>query len=346
MQGLIEALNLTVPTAETRVCVRHLYQNFKAKWAGKAFKDGLWYAARAANKADFDEAMDFIKRLDKDAHQYLLEANPHTWSRHGFRLTSKSDMQLNNVCESFNNYILEDREKPILSMCESIRRKLMKRFVLKREGARNCMSELTPRVHKKLQELKEQSIRTCIACWGGGDCYEVDCLGKTYVVNLVARSCGCNKWDLTGIPCIHAISCCLMKRYNLVDYVHDYYSSATFLRAYDNVFPTIPGEHQWEKSGMPAPDPPAFVAQPGRPKKRRRISAGEEKGSTSKRHRSGKKNMCSHCGVEGHTKRKCNNPPKEPEPPRTAAPNKGGRPKNPNTIVVTRHSTKKRRSGV
>lgn len=302
MQGLVEALNVVVPSAETRVCVRHLYQNFKVRWPGKAFKDGLWWAARATNKADFDEAMAHMKGLDENAHKYLMDANPNSWGRHGFRLNSKSDMQLNNVCESFNSYILEDREKPILSMCESIRRKLMKRFVSKREGMNNYHNELTPKVLKKLDTLKEQSVRGCFAVWGGGDTYEVDNLGKTYVVNLVWRSCGCNKWDLTGIPCIHAIACCLLRRYSVRDYVHEYYSKAAYLRAYNNIVQTMSGEQQWEKTAMPAPGPPAFVAQPGRPKKIRRRSAGEDKGNTSRRTRSGKPNKCSHCGVEGHTK--------------------------------------------
>ena len=76
MQGLIEALHDVVPMADTRVCMRHMYNNFKVKWPGKTFKDTLWAAAKVSNQADFDFAMEEMKKLDEGAYNYLLRANP------------------------------------------------------------------------------------------------------------------------------------------------------------------------------------------------------------------------------------------------------------------------------
>ena len=57
--------------ADTRVCVRHLHNNFKVKWSGQTYKDAVWAAARAATKPDFEVAMDRIRDMDPDAAAWL-----------------------------------------------------------------------------------------------------------------------------------------------------------------------------------------------------------------------------------------------------------------------------------
>ena len=60
---------------------------------------------------DFDIAMDRIKEMDPDAASWLIRRNLETWSLHGFKHYAKSDMLLNNACESFNSCILERSEE-------------------------------------------------------------------------------------------------------------------------------------------------------------------------------------------------------------------------------------------
>lgn len=46
---------------EHRLCVRHLYANFKSKgYTSKVYKDVLWGAVRAANETQFN---DYLKEL-------------------------------------------------------------------------------------------------------------------------------------------------------------------------------------------------------------------------------------------------------------------------------------------
>ena len=166
--------------------------------------------------------MAIIKVMDPKAERYLMQQNPSTWSLHAFKYHAKSDMLLNNACESFNSCILEARELPILSMCEWIRRKLMKMFINKRNKIVNHQSFLTPKAMEKLILAKADSVYRC-KCHGDGDLYEVDCGGATYVVDLSIRSCGCHMWDITGMPCTHAISCILRRRLKVEDYVDAFY---------------------------------------------------------------------------------------------------------------------------
>lgn len=330
LQGLLEALSLLAPTSERRACVRHLYQNVKAKWGGKAIKDAIWAAARAYNAVDFNIAMEEVKGLSEDCHKYLIDSDPTTWSRHGFGYHTQSDMLLNNICESFNSYMLPARVKPVLSMFEWLRRALMKRFVKKREGMVAYVGKFTPKVTKIIELAKEEATRNCIPHWGGGDTFEVDHFGKTFIVNLELRSCGCRKWDLTGIPCPHALCCIIKDRRNVEDYVHEWYTKEKYLNAYSHVIKTMPGDDQWEKSNETPPLPPLFIVQPGRPRKRRIREPGE--GQPGKRIRVSKERKCSHCGQLGHYKNKCKNDRRPPSPQREK--NRGGRPKNPDTLPI------------
>ena len=330
LQGLLEALDEVAPMAEKRACVRHLYQNVKAKWSGKAIKDGIWAAARACNEVDFNTAMEEIRRLNEDCHKYLVQSDPKTWSRHGFGHHTKSDMLLNNICESFNPYILPAREKPILSMFEWLRRTLMKRFVSKREGMLGYVGKFTPKATKIIELAKEKGTRNCIAHWGGGESFEVDHFGNTYLVNLGIKSCGCRKWDLTGIPCPHAMCCILKDRKNVDEFVDGYYTKERYLKAYSHLIKAMPGEGQWEKGTQTPPLPPKFIVQPGRPKKRRRREAGE--GAPGKRIRIGQVRLCANCGQPGHYKNKCKNPTRTGPVPREKG--KGGRPRNPETVPI------------
>ncbi|KAK8544859.1 hypothetical protein V6N13_003419 [Hibiscus sabdariffa] len=58
------------------------------------------------------------------------------------------------------------------------------------------------------------------ARWNGAQGFEVVCSGDVLVVNLEHWSCSCRTWDLTGIPCAHAIAAILWKKDDVNDYVY------------------------------------------------------------------------------------------------------------------------------
>lgn len=121
--GLIGAVKDLFPKAKQRNCVRHMYQNFKQKHKGKALKDLVWNAARASNKMIFQKCMKELDQKDKAAREWFN--NPErlfqSWTRALFRTNTKCDMLLNNLCESFNRYILDARDKAIITMLEMIK---------------------------------------------------------------------------------------------------------------------------------------------------------------------------------------------------------------------------------
>ena len=114
----MDALIDIVPNAEHGNCVRHLYTNFKTngKHIGKALKVFLWKAARSTTIKEFEDAMEEMKELFVNAHKWLEGKDQAQWSKSHFSTVPKCDMLLNNLCESFNNYILEAMDKPILTI--------------------------------------------------------------------------------------------------------------------------------------------------------------------------------------------------------------------------------------
>lgn len=129
----MDALKSLAPHSKARHCVRHLHANLKSKgYKGQHFKDELQATARATTRSKFDYHMRMIKSFSEDTFKYLDEVDPKGWSRHAFRRDIKCDILLNNIAESFNSWIKDAREQPILSMLELIMRQIMNRFVTKR----------------------------------------------------------------------------------------------------------------------------------------------------------------------------------------------------------------------
>ncbi|XP_074298003.1 uncharacterized protein LOC141628802 [Silene latifolia] len=170
-KGLLDALRTVVPKAEVRYCVRHIWANFKLNYSGQVYKDALWNAARATTEADFNYHMDGIKSLSNEAYEYLKAIPPQHWSRHAFGTQAKSNMLLNNLCESFNSVLKEVRDKPILTHMEWMRRYVMKRNFDKREGVVNYKGKVMPYVSKYLQWAREEALGyhwSAMSSCGGG----------------------------------------------------------------------------------------------------------------------------------------------------------------------------------
>ena len=71
-----------------------------------------------------------IAKLNSKALNYLMERDPKTWSLAFFRVHNAScELVENGFSESFNSFIFDVREKPIINMLEEIRIYVMQRMV-------------------------------------------------------------------------------------------------------------------------------------------------------------------------------------------------------------------------
>ncbi|GMJ16053.1 hypothetical protein HRI_005274500 [Hibiscus trionum] len=307
-KGLIDSILELFPNSSSRTCVRHLYNNFKlqSQNQGKALKDALWKAARATYMKEWTDAMNELKAMSEPAFNWLVAKDPKNWSKAHFSTNCKSDMLLNNLCESFNKMILESRDKPILTMMEMIRCKIMTRIASKKEAAEKIIGTLCPKIQKKLEKIIEQSIR----CWprnAGGQRWEVSAgFEDQHAVDLEAQTCSCRKWDLTGIPCIHVASVILHIGARPEDFVNSCYRKDTQLEIYSHMVKPVRGPKQWVHYQTDEPLLPPVIRRPvGRPQTKRRKEPDEQVKKTGKMSKLGVHMTCSKCGSKGRNKRSC-----------------------------------------
>ena len=94
----------------------------------------MWKCATTTTIREFEQRMKEMKELDHGAWEYLANIDPAQWSRSHFSSRALSNCYVNNLNESFNSMILRARDKPIVSMLEWIRTRLMSRLYIKRVG--------------------------------------------------------------------------------------------------------------------------------------------------------------------------------------------------------------------
>ena len=100
---------------------------------------------------------------------------------------------------------------------------------------------------------------------------------KEFVVDFSKRTCTCKRWQLSGIPCHHAIACCRTHRVDPESLVHSSYSIDAYKRAYAYNLVPMRGRVYWEKMNAVHVLPPLFTKVMGRPKKNRKKAPEEKK---------------------------------------------------------------------
>ncbi|XP_044390830.1 uncharacterized protein [Triticum aestivum] len=318
-KGLIAAVQKVFPHSEHRHCVRHIYQNFHKVHKGETLKNDLWAIARSTNKIAYHKNMDQIKEHSLDAYKWVEKLSPRTWIKAFFNPFCKCDILLNNMSEVFNSYILDGRDLPIKSMLDYIFHKLANRIVGKQRESEKWTGRLCPKIQKKLDKYIEWA-KNCMVTEYGKGVFQVLSLNNTYVVDLNMNSCDCNRWELSAIPCHHAIACFRHERIEPESMVHDCYSVENYKSCYGwNLMPMRDMKH-WEKMNGIDVYPPIYTKVMRRPKKSRKKEPEEKKGKDGlkKVTKHGVTMHCSICGAADHNKKGHHNHVNDEAKPRGA----------------------------
>ncbi|KAF6139692.1 hypothetical protein GIB67_002497 [Kingdonia uniflora] len=129
--------------------------------------------------------------------------------------------------------------------------------------------------------------------------------GKKWKVNLEERTCNCNKWQVTGLPCVHVYCVISHIRLNWVRYCSEYHIVSSYVKTCSGSVLGISDPSLWDKTVNIKVFPPPLVRGTGRTRKVRRKS-DDEGGSQHKR--------CHKYGHLGHNKKTCKGPPAELRP--------------------------------
>ncbi|XP_065855085.1 uncharacterized protein [Euphorbia lathyris] len=212
------------------------------------------------------------------------------------------------------------------SLNEAVKVKIMRRVKRKKDQMEKYKGKICPKVQVKLNKLID------IAAYhqpefSSGPQVSVTAPGGPYIVNLEEKTCTCRRWQLTGLPCSHAICSIRHNNQRVEDFVSECYHVSTFMEMYSNYINLTNSEElgpEVENPGWLFP-PPEIKRKRGRKKTARRKDPEEiEKAKESRRNANNQareddivdvgisnklskrgliKMRCSMCGKEGHNKR-------------------------------------------
>ncbi|XP_057775297.1 uncharacterized protein LOC130994270 [Salvia miltiorrhiza] len=296
-EGLMEAIKEITPQTEHRWCARHIYANWSKKWRGEELKKRFWIAAWSSYHQEFKLNLAKISAINKKATYDLMHYQAFQSPR------CSTFMVDNNISESFNANISEARHKPIISMLENIRVMVMSRIRDRRSVVNGWKSIWCPNAMKQYEENKQLSIE-CNVLLNGDSGYEVSDGEDKHIVFVDRRMCTCRVWELTGIPCPHAIAAFYSGSMDPLSVMSHWYTRDTYLKCCKHTIQPILRVKFWNMNEDDAIEPPPVEKKVGRPKKNR-VRATNEPKLKHKLSRKGKVQHCSVCGSMSHKKDSC-----------------------------------------
>lgn len=302
-KGILTAVAKWAPNAEHRNCARHIYANWRKKHKKKEWQKKFWACAKAPCISLFNLAKARLAKDTKAGAEAIMNTDPHHWSRAWFRLGSNCDSVDNNMCESFNKWIVEARYFPIITMLETIRRKVMIRIQSNRSKLDNWNTIICPNILKKMNSYITLSS-VCHAICNGQDQFEVRHYNNMFAVDLNKKECSCRYWQLSGLPCPHAISCIFFKTNAMDEYIASCFTVDAFKKTYNHCLMPVEGMQSWPQSDTEPMEAPGYIKMPGRPKKERKREPSE-KPKAARVSRVGTVIRCRKCKQIGHNRSTC-----------------------------------------
>ncbi|XP_027150426.1 uncharacterized protein LOC113750673 [Coffea eugenioides] len=262
--------------------LKHLFENFKAKFKDSELRELFWATASATNVDDFKRALNALEiaqpqnRENLTTAAWLKKLPYHPWSRAYYEITAKTDISINKLNKSFNNYILKASDEPIVTLLKFFKRKLMQWLTLKTQGMEKYGGKLCPNIVKKLTKSVEKNMHY-IVVFDGIDLFEINGFNRTFVMKIE-------------------------------NYVDECYSKEAYLRAYTYSIGAVPSKEHLIDNGMQLLNPSFVKKQLGRPKKLRRRVPDEPR-DPQKASTKGLTVYCKRCLKVGHNRRTCKEPP-------------------------------------
>ncbi|XP_074310069.1 uncharacterized protein LOC141644782 [Silene latifolia] len=190
-------------------------------------------AVEAYTEKELNDVMQQLRQQSERAYTEMCARDVTKFCRCFYKTWACTDVNCNKMAESFNSWILDARDKPILSMLEEIRRQVMSRMVEKIGEAAKC-NRVTPRIRAKLNEFR-QVTRKWVTIEASTNVYEVQHTHNStlsYTVRLYQKVCACKYWDLNGVPCEHATSATCVINQDPESYVAFWYTKESYEASY------------------------------------------------------------------------------------------------------------------
>ncbi|KAM3202772.1 hypothetical protein P3L10_030397 [Capsicum annuum] len=214
-----------------------------------------------------------------------------------------------NIAESLNSILMYEREYPMSYIFNSIAKKIGEKFRERHAFIDGEENIFMPSAERILRNNKSASDSLYVGNPNGVlDEYTVFANDVTAKVNLLERSCSCQKFKLVKISCEHVMAALRAKYDDGEDYgnsIYDYsspiYKDESYLLAYSEAINVVQPEAEWtvpQELIDTKISPPPFDPKLGRKKVKRTKGVGET-------FKSKRRNRCSICEKSGHKRTTC-----------------------------------------
>ena len=190
-KGLENAVKNVFPRAEHRECFRHLMNNFIKKF-------GVTYSLRCILQPDLREEVHqyFFKSVVEASPAVLIWLQAHhykLWMRSAFNPAIKCDYITNNLAESFNNWIKDWKDLPVVELADKIREMIMVLWAKRRKILERLSGKILPAVIYQLN-ARTRGLGHLTVVDGGYSAAEIWDTSNTHsrhVVKSYLHECTC-----------------------------------------------------------------------------------------------------------------------------------------------------------
>ena len=169
-------------------------------------------------------ALDEMRGINSDSVDWLLEhALREHWVEYYFP-GNRYGHNTSNIAESLNAWLLDAREKPISALVEDHRHKRMKWFAERREKDLNTEGILVSKAAQQINTALNCARRYSVLKSNNvvHEIFSPETI-RTYIVKLDSKTCTCFEWQLSGLPCGHALAVSLKLHHNPREYAKEFY---------------------------------------------------------------------------------------------------------------------------
>ena len=104
-----------------------------------------------------------------------------------------------------------------MRMLEEIRRKIMRLIHTRHEAIKRWNEELSPLVRRKTVEARMEARGLSVIFWHENTSEVLEDAPKVFIVDISNKKCDCGEWQISGLPCKHAICSIDAKRLKVED---------------------------------------------------------------------------------------------------------------------------------
>jgi zinc finger SWIM domain-containing protein 3 len=236
-----------------------------------------------------------------------LEIKPERWSDAFFK-GSRHGQYSCNIFGTVMEWLPTRYELSVVQLVDTIRCRLMEMMYTQRESSNAWTGILTPAANQKLQEEVNKAHTLNVIpteADDNGNVFKV-CDDSVNVVNLDTCECTCQRWHISGLPCMHAIAVFERTGQFAYDYCVKYFTMECYRLTYAMSINPIPDVIVPATATLIDPtQSPATIPCPMRT--RRRVGRPKEK-PADPRIAIKRAVRCSRCKGYGHNKATCKVP--------------------------------------